>query len=525
MKNLTTSIYTFEDLIRGDFLYVDKTEYVWQLIKPAKEMYFLSRPRRFGKSLLLSTLKAIFEGKKELFRGLALYDKPYDWKVHPVIHLRFADYSPMKDTAEKVEGYLLDKVATIAKAHSISLPPGCDSSTAFGKLIDAMGEKEQVVILVDEYDKPILDNIANENVGEILKCLKGFFSVLKDRNELERLLFITGVSKFSHVSLFSELNNLTDITLNPDYAGMLGFTEAEVRDCFADRLAAAASANGVAENELMRHLMEWYDGYRFSKAETHVCNPVSITKFFYNNYGFSNFWDTTGTPSFLLELMRSRSYDHEAALNDWYDESVFAAYELDRLDITGLLWQTGYLTIKEVQSDGFDMQYRLDFPDREVQETFNRRLIEFYAGEDNSREAWSCARKLMSAIRKDDLSGFMVLFQSFLACIPYDIHLPHEKYYQTIFYIVFRLLGSRVEAESRTNQGRIDAYIRTAKTVYIFEFKLDKNAKEAVGQILDRRYYEKFQGCGLPVRLVGVDFDSSKGRIDSREEGTLAADN
>ncbi len=518
MKDLTTSIYDFEKLRKADYLYVDKTEYIWHLIDPPGESYFLSRPRRFGKSLLLSTLKAVFEGKRGLFKGLALYDKPYDWKQYPVIDLRFGDYSPLKNTVEKVDAYLKEKVTTIANSHSISLPSDCDASTAFGKLIDAMAEKGPIVILVDEYDKPILDNVANANVAEILKCLKGFYSVLKDRNDKERLLFITGVSKFSHVSLFSELNNLTDITLRQDYAEMLGFTEAEVRKYFADRIPAAAKANGVGEDELMANLMEWYDGYRFSKACTHVCNPVSITKFFVNDYGFSNYWDTTGTPSFLLELMRSRSYDHEAALNDWYDESVFAAYELERLDITGLLWQTGYLTIKDVQSDGFDMQYRLDFPDREVQETFNRRLIEFYAGEDNSREAWSCARRLMSAIRKDDLSGFMTLFQSFLACIPYDIHLPNEKYYQTIFYVVFKLLGSRVEAESRTNQGRIDAYVRTKKTVYIFEFKLDKSADEAVGQILDRRYYEKFQSCGQPIRMIGVNFNSSKGCIDGWKE-------
>ncbi|MBR6059741.1 MAG: AAA family ATPase, partial [Victivallales bacterium] len=328
-----------------------------------------------------------------------------------------------------------------------------------------------------------------------------------------------------HVSLFSELNNLTDITMQRDYAGMLGFSEKEIRKYFADRLSDAARSNGVSEAELMENLMAWYDGYRFSEADSHVCNPVSITKFFANSYKFSNYWDSTGTPSFLLELMRRQAYDHEAALNDWYDESVFSAYELDRLDITGLLWQTGYLTIKDIQNDGFDMLYRLDFPDREVQETFNRRLIEFYAGEENSRDAWSFARRLMSAIRREDLEGFMALFQSFLACVPYNIHLPHEKYYQTIFFIVFKLLGSRIEAESCTNAGRIDAYVRTAKTVYVFEFKLDKSSDEAVGQILDRRYYEKFQGCGLPIRLIGVNFDSSKGRIDNWEEGTLPSEN
>ena len=521
MKNLTTYVYNFEELIKGDFLYVDKTEYIWNLIRPSSEGYFLSRPRRFGKSLLISTLKAIFEGKRELFKGLALYDKPYKWEQFPIIHLRFGDYSPLKDTAEKVDAYLLDKVTTIADTNSVSLPSDCDASTAFGKLIDAMATKKQVVILVDEYDKPILDNIANRNVGEILKCLKGFYSVLKDRNEQERLLFITGVSKFCHVSLFSELNNLTDITLKRQYAGMLGFTEAEVRECFADRIPEAARANGVQEEELMRRLMEWYDGYRFSDAGIHVCNPVSITKFFANDYKFSNYWDSTGTPSFLLELMGKRAYDHEAALGEWYGESIFAAYELDRLDITGLLWQTGYLTIKDTDRDDFGMLYKLDFPDKEVQATFTGRLIEFYAEEGRGNETLAQMRMFATAIRKDDLQGFMRLFQAFLANIDYRLHIPHEKYYQSIFFTVFKFLGASIEAESCTNQGRIDAYIRTATTIYIFEFKLDKSAEEAVGQILDRRYYEKFQNCGLPIRLIGVNFDSEKGCIEKWAEGTL----
>ena len=522
MKDLTTSVYNFEDLIRGNFLYVDKTEYIWQLIRPAKSMYFLSRPRRFGKSLLLSTLKAIFEGKKELFKGLAIYDKPYDWKQYPILHLRFADYSPMKDTVEKVDAYLLDKVVTIAEAHSISLPSGCDASTAFGKLIDAMASNGPIVILVDEYDKPILDNISNRNVGDILKCLKGFYSVLKDRNDQERLLFVTGVSKFCHVSLFSELNNLTDITLKEDYAGMLGFLEGEVRQYFADRIPDAAKANGFTEEELVEKMMEWYDGYRFSKAETHVCNPVSISKFFYSNCDFSNYWDSTGTPSFLLELMRRQAYDHETALNDWYDESVFSAYELDRLDLTGMLWQTGYLTISDVRQGGTGTRYRLGFPDREVKQTFMGRLLEFYGGLRKGLSG-SVIEDFYEAIGKDDLEGFMNVFQSFLARIIYDLHIPNEKYYQTIFFIVFELLGIVIEAESHTNEGRIDAYVRTAKTVFIFEFKLDRSTDEAIGQILDRRYYEKFQNCGLPIRLIGVNFDSTKGRIDGWQEGTLAS--
>ena len=521
MKNLTTSIYDFEKLRKADYLYIDKTDYIWHLIDPPGESYFLSRPRRFGKSLLVSTLKAIFEGKKELFQGLAIYEKNYDWKQYPIIHLSFADYGVVSNALEELPDCLMSKLRSLAKEHSISLTektPGI----CFAELIDTLAEKEKVVILIDEYDKPILNNIADEKIDGILKCLKGFYSVLKARNQQERLLFITGVSKFSHVSLFSELNNLTDITLDTDYAGMLGFTEDEVSRYFADKITEAAKVHGLSKDELMQRLLEWYDGYRFSEADIHVCNPVSISTFFQKKYRFSNYWDSTGTPSFLLEQMRTQSYNLEAALDETYDESVFAAYELDRLDITGLLWQTGYLTIKELVPGLRRMKYRLGFPDYEVEDTFMIRLLEHFCdlpqgtGEDTIEE-------FQKAIAADDLDGFMTQFQAFLASIPYGIHLKHEKYYQTVFFIFFRLLGLFIKAESCTNQGRIDAYVRTARTVFIFEFKLDKNADEAVDQILDRRYYEKFQNCGLPIRLIGVNFDSSKGRIDGWQEGTLAS--
>ncbi len=523
MKDLTTSVYSFEDLIQGNFLYVDKTEYVWRLIRPVRSMYFLSRPRRFGKSLLLSTLKAIFEGKRELFKGLALYDKPYDWKQYPILHLRFADYSPMKDTAEKVDAYLLDKVATIAEAHSITLPSGCDASTAFGKLIDAMAAKGPIVILVDEYDKPILDNISNRNVGDILKCLKGFYSVLKDRNDKERLLFVTGVSKFCHMSLFSELNNLTDITMDADYAGMLGFTKEEVRTYFADRIEEAAKSKGVSTDELMRLLLAWYDGYRFSKAETHVCNPVSINSFFGKKYEFDNYWGTTGVTTVLFDLAKTTRFNFEQALTLPVSSLAFGAYEVNNIDPLGLLWQTGYLTIKEVLPGPMESSmFMLGFPDHEVEDAFNTQLLAYYSGYKDAAMS-SVVFRLMDAMRHDDLEQFMAMLQSYFAIIPYDIRGGDEHYYQTIFFIAFLLLGSSIEAESRTNQGRIDAYVRTAKTVFIFEFKLDRNADEAVGQILDRRYYEKFQGGALPIRLIGVNFDSSKGRIDGWQEGTLAS--
>ena len=518
-KDLTTSVFTFETLIEGNFLYVDKTEYIWQLIKPTAAMYFLSRPRRFGKSLLISTLKAIFQGKKELFKGLALYDKPYEWEEFPVIHLSFGDYSVVSDPFQELPDYLMSKMRSIAGEHSMKLKENTPA-LCFAELIDKLAEKKPVVILIDEYDKPMLNNISDSRIKEIRDCLKGFYSVLKDRNAKERLLFITGVSKFSHVSLFSELNNLTDITMRQEYAEMLGFTEEDVRKYFADMIPEAARKNGLSEDELMNNLLEWYDGYRFSEAETHVCNPVSITTFFENKGRFSNYWDTTGTPSFLLEQFSKQSYDFEAALKETYDESIFSAYELDRLDITGLLWQTGYLTIKELVPGPRRMKYRLGFPDFEVEDTFMSRLLEHFCNVPKGT-AESNIERFQAAIAQDDLNGFMALFQAFLTRIPYGIHVKDEKYYQSIFFVIFRMLGLLIEAESQTNEGRIDAYVRTSKNIYIFEFKLNKTARKAVSQIIDRHYYEMFQSSGLPIRMVGVNINYTKGRIDGWKEMDL----
>ena len=518
-KELTSFVYTFEEMIKGNFLYVDKTEFIWNLIRPSKAGYLLTRPRRFGKSLLISTLKAIFEGKKELFKGLVLYNKSYDWKKYPIIHIDFSNSN--LETAQDVKEFLQDELNELSRVLELPLR-GHSLSKQFEYLIkDAAlsSSMKKVVILVDEYDKPILGNIVNlPQCQKILKVLKGFYSNIKKGEKYIRLAFVTGVSKFSHVSLFSDLNNLTDITLDVDYATMLGFTDNEIRKNYADRITEAAKVHGIPEDTLMTRILDWYDGYRFSEADVHVCNPVSLSNFFLKKYKFSNYWDTTGTPSFLVELMRKQSYDYEAALKMWYGESIFAAYELEKLDITGLLWQTGYLTIKDIREDAFGMLYRLDFPDREVQSTFTSRLIKTYAGSGAEDELLAQMRAFGQAINNDDLDGFLTIFQSFLANIDYKLHIPDEKYYQSIFFLVFKFLGASIEAESCTNEGRIDAYVRTSKAVYLFEFKLNKSAKKAVSQIVDRHYYEKFQSCGLPIRMIGVNFNSAKGRIDGWKE-------
>ena len=519
MKQIDTSTYNFPEIIANDFLYVDKTEFIWKLVSKKKGEYFLSRPRRFGKSLLISTLKAFFQGRRELFKGLAIDKEDYDWKAYPVIHLDFG--ACVAATSDELATFLQFRLEESAAEHGVELtaPTPQECFIELVKKLAKKGRKQdtdgRVVVLVDEYDKPILSNVTNPNVSEILKLLKGFYGVIKTYEGLIRFAFITGVSKFAHVSIFSDLNNLTDITLHSDYAGMLGFTEAEIREYFADRIPLAARANGKSDEELMQWLLKWYDGYRFSNADTHVCNPVSIATFFSNNYEFANYWGKTGMPSFLLELAKTTRFNFERAITEPVSELAFGAYELDNLDTLGLLWQTGYLTIAETIPSPFgDTMYRLGFPDLEVEHSFNTQLLAYYSGMKDAAMS-SIVYKLTETLRRDDVNVFMKTLQAYFASIPYEIHSGDERYYQTIFFITFLLLGTAIEAESKTNDGSIDAYIRTAKAVYIFEFKLNKTVRKAIAQIKDKHYYEKFQGGELPIYLIGANFNSTKGQLNN----------
>jgi hypothetical protein len=513
MKYINTSTFNFPGVIMNNFLYVDKTAYVGKLVSGRKGEFLLTRPRRFGKSLLVSTLKAIFQGRRELFKGLAIDKMDYDWKWYPVIHLDFGACDAK--TAADMEVYLTHLLEVAADALGLKLR-GVGASIRFENLIRDVAKVTgtSVVVLVDEYDKPILGNIDNkEHRDDILAVLKGFYSVIKTYEGLVRFAFITGVSKFSHVSLFSDLNNLTDITLSGDYAGMLGFTEAEIRQYFADRIPLAAKAKGMAEEQLMENILTWYDGYRFSNGETHVCNPVSVSTFFSNDYNFANYWGKTGMPTFLLKLARNTRFNFEKALSTPVSDLVFGSYELDNLDPMGLLWQTGYLTIKDVLPGplGSNM-YRLGFPDYEVEQSFNTQLLAYYSGRKDGETA-GVVFQLMTLIRENRIEDFMKALQAYFASIPYDIRGGDEHYYQTIFFITFLLLGGEVEAESRTSDGRIDAVVATRDHVFIFEFKLDKPAPAALEQIEDKEYYLKYQASDKVVSLVGASFDREKGKL------------
>jgi hypothetical protein len=513
MKNITSSIYNFEDLIQGNFLYVDKTEFIWQLIQPAKEMYFLSRPRRFGKSLTISTLKAVFEGKKDLFKGLALYDKPYDWKSYPIIHLDMngRDFR----TVEKMEERLQLKLLEQAKVNNVKLSISA-SDTMFHELINTLYERDgDVVLLLDEYDKPILNNIEKEDRSSFLETLKIFYSVIKEKSSLFRFIFITGVSKFCHVSLFSDLNNLTDISMDASYATMFGYTQEELEANFGDRILSLAGEEDI--DTYKAKIKEWYNGYRFHEKAATVYNPVSLAEFFRRKGEFDNYWYDTGTPTFLMKLFKDTKFDFHSIIGcKSVPKIVFSAWEIDSVDPLTLMYQTGYATIKSTEQKFDRTLYFLDFPNREVEESFSAHLLNSYAGQTRTLSV-DFSQNLADCLLNNDLPLFRKTLEVFFAGVPYDVHKKNEAIFQGIFFSIFKLLGECIEAESTTNDGRIDAVIKTSQAIYIFEFKLD-NDPTALDQIKEKEYYKKYLLDKRDIYIVGVNFDSVKGNLIGWED-------
>ena len=508
MKDLTSSVYSFENLIQGNFLYIDKTEYIWNLIRPSRAGYFFSRPRRFGKSLTLSTLKAVFEGKKELFKGLAIYDKPYDWETYPIIHLDMANCNIK--TSDELAEYLNDLLMKTASSFGLKLH-GELLTTKFENLIADVAQQGSVVILLDEYDKPILNNIVSPQANEILQVLKGFYSNIKKAEQYLRFVFVTGVSKFCHVSIFSDLNNLTDITMDAKYATMLGYTQEEFETYFADRIELVSKRLNMTKEELLPEIKAWYDGYRFHSDASSVYNPVSLAKFFEAGGEFNNFWFSTGTPSFLIELIKKTRFDFDNILSKPVSSMAFNAFEIDKLDPLTLLLQTGYLTIKSMVKK-FNMPwYWLDFPNREVSFSFNSSLLNTYSRKSDNFVVAFC-EQLAEAMDQGNVKQLRKAMESFFAGISYEIHHKNESNFQNIFFAMFRLLGYYISAESHTNDGRIDAVAETEKYVFIFEFKLD-NDDSALSQIKDKEYYKKYELSKKKIFLNGVTFGTEKGQI------------
>ena len=509
-RTAVTDSYTFEYLIEKNLLYVDKTEYLYKLIASNKKLFFFSRPRRFGKSLTLSTLKAIFQGKKELFKDLYIEEQPYDWKTYPGIHIDMG--SNASDTPDKLEEELISNINSSAYEHKIELIEK-SYNKRFEELIKKLYERDgNVVILIDEYDKPILNNIEKENITDFQAKMKGFYSVLKTCEPYERFVFITGVGKFLKVSIFSDLNNLNDISMSDDYAAMCGYTEKELKDNFPTQLKEASKQYDFDYETFLQKVKEWYDGYRFSRKSENVYNPVSLAKFLENHGDFSNYWFETGSPSIIIKkINKTASFSIEKLLKETHPADIFTAFAPAEFSIIALMYQTGYLTIKDTEKIGLETFYRIGFPNYEVKQSFYRRLISSFNNENYIGD--SLYLNLIKAIKSNDIDKMMSVIDSYLAGIPNNIQIENEKYFQTVFFCIFSLIGASISAEVCTSDGRIDAVIDNCDNVYIFEFKLNKSGRIAMKQIMQKEYYKKYEHSEKKITLVGANFSFETRRL------------
>ncbi len=510
MQKLPIGIQDFKKLRSGGFLYVDKTEEIYHLASEGG-YYFLSRPRRFGKSLLVSTLKELFSGRKELFSDLWIEDK-WDWdKKHPVLHIPFSSLGYKELGLDRALHRHLDK--EIARR-------GFDIdeeslSQKFEELLRALSQENQVVLLIDEYDKPIIDYLGDELEQAIAnqQVLKNFYSVIKDCDPYLRLVFITGVSKFSKVSIFSDLNNLYDLTIHDRTAAqMMGYTQQELERYFSDRIEKLAPKFNLSKSDLIVRIQEWYNGYSWD-AETYVYNPFSILNFFQKGV-FLNYWFKTATPTFLIDLVRKEPfYDFDGIV---VGEESFDTFDLkERLDLVMLFFQTGYLTIKSWDRE-FGL-YTLGYPNQEVKSSMLNYLAKAFANVE-AREMRPLITELRTCLLNGDVFCVVSLLNRLFRRMPYQLKAKTEVSYHALVHIIFHLLGMYMRSEVNTTEGRADAFVETNDFVYCFEFKLDQSAEIALQQIRARGYLERYQGAGKRLIAVGVNFSSEKGQIDDWKE-------
>ena len=511
MEKVATDIYTFSRLREDGFTYVDKTEALYAMASgEAGAQFFIARPRRFGKSLAVSTLKSLFEGLRELFKGLAIESK-WDWsKKWPVLHL---DMGTMQyDTVEDLEKSLKDYFALQANAHGLTLDCGKLMPDIFRDLIHGVAAQSpdgRMVLLIDEYDKPLLKALNTPDVVKFRDFLKPFYGVVKYEESKQRFTFITGVSKFSKVSIFSDLNNLKDWTMLPQAATLFGYTHDEVLKYFPGRIHELAETNGLTDEGAFAKIVEWYDGYKFEENAKPVINPVSLGCCFEAGK-FNDYWSATAVPTFLINILKEHPLDFSTID---IGEDVLNAYEPDNPKIVTLLYQTGYLTIKGFRQMGGIRKYSLGFPNFEVQNSFVTKLAPAYAGLEPMR-AESAQIAAAEALYEHDVPKFMKALKVFFANIPYSLtDRQNEQMWQTIVYVVLKAIGVGVCCEVQTNDGRIDMEIDVPGYIYIVEFKLDRPAAEAMEQIKGKDYAGKYALSKKRITLIGISFSAEKRTI------------
>ena len=511
MEKVATDIYTFSRLREDGFTYVDKTDVLYAMASGETGVqFFIARPRRFGKSLAVSTLKSLFEGRRELFAGLAIEPK-WDWsKKWPVLHLDMGSMQA-SDVAEFRE-LLVDHLFDRARELGVEGLSGSSPAVVFKRLIDVLAAKSpdgRMVLLVDEYDKPILGHLMKPDVTEFRDALKAFYSVIKTLECKQRFTFITGVSKFSKVSVFSDLNNLKDWTMHARVATLFGYTHDEVRRYFPGRIHALAEANGLTDETAFDKIVEWYDGYRFEENAEHVINPVSLGLCF-DNCKFADYWSATAVPTFLIDILKEHPLDFSTVD---IDEDDLMTYEPEAPRVVTLLYQMGYLTIKDFVQMGSARRFSLRIPNREIEHSFLKRVVGAYVGQDSSRSS-GYAFAAGQALYEHDVPKFLKALKAFFANIPYDLtDRQNEQMWQTIVYVVLRSIGVNVNGEVKTNEGRIDMVVDMPNDIYIVEFKLDRPAAEAMEQIKGKEYAGKYALSKKRITLIGISFSAAKRTI------------
>ena len=499
-------IQTFSEIINKDYLYIDKTEYVYRMTHSASKYMFLSRPRRFGKSLLTSTLKAYFEGRRELFRGLALERLETEWTEYPV--LRF-DMSTAKHVdKERLESELNLKLIEYENVYGRG--EGEENvNQRFQGIIRRAYEQtgRQVVVLIDEYDAPLLDVVHEEkNLPVLRNIMRNFYSPLKACDPYLRFVFLTGITKFSQLSIFSELNNIKNISMLPEYAAICGITEEEMATQMDEDLDILAGRMGISREETVQKLKDNYDGYHFTWPSPDIYNPFSLLNAFADGR-LDSYWFGSGTPTYLIEMLKKYGVQPQQIGGRKAMAESFDAPTERMTDIAPLLYQSGYVTIKGYSS--ITQLYTLDFPNKEVRLGLMKSLLPSYL-DHRTTDGLTTVALLYEAIYEERLDDALRLLQTFLSTVPYCDRTGYEGHYQQMLYIIFSLLGIYVDVEVRTPSGRVDMVMRTATTLYVVELKLNQSAEAAMQQIDLKNYPERFALCGLPMVKVGINFDMER---------------
>ncbi len=523
LKKLPIGIQNFEALITGNYLYVDKTRHLYKMATEGM-FYFLSRPRRFGKSLTVSTLQALFEGKRELFEGLWIArESDWEWKPHPVLRLDFSEIS--FNTPEVLKQSLFEALSAHGKSAGISTSSSFLRGR-FKELILGLFEKhrQRVAVLIDEYDQPLINHLGKGDAGlEIAKqnreVLREFYGVLKDGavNEALRLVFITGISKFARVSIFSELNNLNDLTMHPAYPELLGYTQEELETVFADYVKSLSENTNASQQATLAKLKAWYNGYRFTIKDVQVYNPFSVLNVLQRET-FENHWFETATPAFLVNLIKEREYPAPALETLELQQHDFTIYDLDHLKLESLLFQTGYITIKGHAEELFQLGY----PNQEVKTSWLNYLYDRLVDiPDSSLKVQY--KKLHLYLRQEQFELFIETVNAILSAIPY----PHlagqgEHYYHTVLYLMLSASGVLVPTEVLTSRGRIDMEIYFPEKIYVVELKCNQSAEQALAQIKAKKYFEKHAQSGKKILLLGLNFSTQERRLADWRVETVA---